>query len=241
MGDQKHRKVICALDTSDLDLAIAAVKRLAPYVGGFKVGHGLALPHGLGVLDTLRDAGANRIFLDLKFHDIPNSVALAVREAVKHGVWMITLHTVGGPAMMTAAVEEANVADERERPLLLGVSVLTSVDQHMLSDHIGCSRSVEEQLVYLSKLAVDCGIDGVVCSPEEVKAVRDTIHREGVIVTPGIRRADQNQHDQVRVGTALGALQDGADYLVIGRNLMNASDPVAELAAFGLIDAAGQR
>lgn len=234
----QQRKVICALDTGSVVEAVEAVKRLSPYVGGFKVGHALTLPHGLGVLETLKDAGAHRIFLDLKFHDIPNSVALAVREAAARGVWMITIHASGGPAMMTAAVEEARAYPEEQQPMLLAVSVLTSLDQHILTDHIGCQRTVLEQMCYLSKLAVDCGVDGVVSSPEEVKEIRGAI-RHGVIVTPGIRRPDQSVNDHSRTGTAAQALADGADYLVIGRGLMDSKDPEKTLAAYGLFNAAG--
>lgn len=230
-----NRKVICALDTGDLAEALGAVKRLSPVVTNFKVGHGLTLPNGLEVIERLYEAGAQRIFLDLKFHDIPNSVAIAVREAAKHRVWMMTLHTSGGPAMMNAAVQEAACYDERERPILLGVSVLTSVDEHLLHDHLACSRSLTEHMLYLSKLAVDCGIDGVVCSPEEVASVRREIGHEGIIVTPGIRRPDQATDDQVRVGLATAALADGASYLVIGRGLMNTRDPEAALASYGLV------
>lgn len=231
-----NRKVICALDTGDLQEAVNTVKRLSPEIHAFKIGHGLTLPHGLEVIERLYDAGAHRIFLDLKFHDIPNSVAIAVREATKHRVWMMTLHTSGGPAMMTAAVQEANECDELDRPILLGVSVLTSVDEHLLRDHLGCNRNIREQMLYLSKLAVETGIDGVVCSPEEVSAVRQAVGHEGIIVVPGIRRPDQAQDDQVRVGLATQALSDGASYLVIGRGLMNAQDPRAALASYGLLD-----
>lgn len=229
-----HRKIICALDTGNLDEAILAVKRLSPYVGGFKIGHALTLPNGLDVVDRLRDAGANRIFLDLKFHDIPNSVALAVREAGKRGVWMVTIHASGGQAMMVAAAEEAAMFDEDVRPQLLAVSVLTSLDGDVLSKELGIQRTVSDQMVSLSKLAVSCGIDGVVCSAEEVKALRSEVGH-AVIVTPGIRRDDQSVHDHARTGTATQALSDGADYLVIGRGLMSADDPVATLAAYGLM------
>lgn len=233
-----QRKVICALDTSSVSEAVGAIKRLSPYVGGFKVGHALTLPHGLGVIETLRDAGAHKIFLDLKFHDIPNSVALAVREATRHGVWMMTLHATGGPAMMTAAVEEARSHSEEMQPILLAVSVLTSLDQHILTDHLGCNRTVAEHMTYLSKLAVDCGMDGVVTSPEEVKAVRENI-KHGVIVTPGIRRPDQSANDHNRTGTGSQAISDGADYLVIGRGLMTSTDPEQTLASYELLDPAG--
>lgn len=229
-----ERKVICALDTSDLDEAIGAIQKLHGHVGAFKVGHALTLPHGLGVIERLTAAGATRIFLDLKFHDIPNSVALAVRQAARFGVWMMTLHTSGGPAMLSAAVEEANVHDDHVRPLLVGVSVLTSLDQHNLTDHLGVGRSIEEQMVYLSKLGTECGLDGVVCSPHEVKALREKLGHEPIIVTTGIRQEKLEGDDQQRVGTAIGALRDGASYLVMGRTLMNSNDPVATLASFGL-------
>ena len=208
------RKVICALDTSDLKEAVTIVQRLSGYVGAFKIGHALVLPHGLD-------------------DDIPNSVALAVRQAVKYGVWMMTLHTSGGPAMMSAAVEEAQQSPFDVPPLLVGVSVLTSLDQHVLTDHLGIRRTIEEHLVYMSRLAVDCGLDGVVCSPQEVAAVRRALGHEGIIVVPGIRPAGGKTHDQVRVGTAQAALQDGADYLVIGRALTDCLDPQVALEALG--------
>lgn len=228
------RKVICALDTSDIEEAKAITRRLSPYVGAFKVGHGLTLPHGLGVIDQIQDAGASRVFLDLKFHDIPNSVALAVRESAKHGVWMMTLHISGGPAMMTAAAEEAHFLPEDERPLLMGVSVLTSLDQHVLTDHLGINRSVEEHMVHLSSLAVDCGLDGVISSPHEVESIRAKIGHEGVIVCPGIRAAQgSDTHDQKRVGTAQQAICDGADYVVIGRALTASDDVERTLVELG--------
>jgi orotidine-5'-phosphate decarboxylase len=229
-----ERKVICALDTSSLEEALAAARRLVPYVGAFKVGHALTLVHGLDVLGRFQDLGVERVFLDLKFHDIPNSVALAVREAARRRVWMLTLHISGGPAMMTAAVEEARSFGDTEAPLLAGVSVLTSLDQRTLTDHLGVQRSITEHMCHLSQLAVDCGLDGVVCSPQEAGAVRMQIGHAGIIVVPGIRRPGADPHDQLRVGSASQALADGADYLVIGRPLMVAEDPVATLASFQL-------
>lgn len=227
------RKVICAIDTGDLDEALKLTKKLAPHVGAFKIGHALTLPNGLDVIDRLRDAGASRIFLDLKFHDIPSSVALAVREAAKRGVWMMTLHIAGGPAMLSASVEQARAFAENEAPLLMGVSVLTSLDQHVLTQHLGVNRTVEEHMVYLSKLAIDEGIDGVITSPEEIKAIRAAIGHSGIIVAPGIRLATGETHDQKRVGEASQALADGADYLVIGRALTESEDPEKALAGLG--------
>ena len=210
---------------------------MSPHVGAFKVGHALTLANGLSVIDQLHDAGANRVFLDLKFHDIPSSVALAVREAAKRGVWMLTVHITGGPAMMNAAVEQARSYSEHERPLLVGVSVLTSLDEATLNGLMGVSRSLEDQMVSLSELAMQCDLDGVVCSAQEVGKIRMALGARGILVTPGIRLAAGDTHDQKRVGEANDALANGADYLVIGRALTSAPDPVAALAGLGLVSA----
>ncbi len=231
------RKVICALDTGNLDEAIGIVHKLRGHVGAFKVGHALTLPHGLDVLKRLQDEGADRIFLDLKFHDIPNSVALAVREAAKSGVWMLTLHISGGPAMMTAAVEEARYFGETGAPLLMGVAVLTSLDQHVLTDYNGVQRSLHDHILALSNVAVDCGLDGVICPAPELKSVRALVGHSAVLVTPGIRLPDGEHHDQRQVGSAVQALEDGADYLVIGRALVNCADIEGALDSFGLASA----
>lgn len=230
-----NRHVICALDTADLNEAISTVKRLSSHVSAFKVGHALTLPNGLDVLDRLRDAGASRIFLDLKFHDIPNSVALAVREAARRGVWMMTVHISGGPAMMNAAIEQARSFGEDNRPLLVGVSVLTSLEENILKE-LGIVRSVTDQMVHLSKLAINNELDGVVCSPLEVKVLREALGHQAVLVTPGIRLANTETQDQKRTGDANQALTDGADYLVIGRALSAAPDIEAALQHFGLYD-----
>lgn len=236
--DAFGRKVICALDTSDLDEAFKTVRLLKHHVHAFKIGHALTLNHGLSVIDRLREVGAGRIFLDLKFHDIPNSVGLAVREAARRGAWMVTVHTVGGPAMLAAAAAEARAFDADEhRPCILGVSVLTSLDQHTLTDHLGVGRTVEEHMVYLSKLAVDCDLDGVVCSAHEVRAIRAAIGPRGLIVTPGIRLPGREAHDQKRVGDARTVLADGADYLVVGRALTGSDDPVAMLGQLAAVPA----
>lgn len=232
-----NRHVICALDTADLEDAIGTVRRLKDYVGAYKIGHALTLTNGLDVVDRLRDAGAARIFLDLKFHDIPNSVALAVREAARRGVWMMTLHITGGPAMMTAAVEQARAYNEDERPLLVGVSVLTSLDEGTLQQDLGVQRGLADQMAHLTKMAMANELDGVVCSAQEVKMLREVVGQSGILVTPGIRAADSSVHDQKRTGDANQALSDGADYLVIGRALTQTPDVVQTLHQFGLVNA----
>ncbi|CAN5541316.1 orotidine-5'-phosphate decarboxylase [soil metagenome] len=220
-----NRQILCALDTADVDEAVKTTRRLASYVGGFKIGHALTLSHGLDIVDRLRDAGAARIFLDLKFHDIPNSVALAVCEAAKRGVWMMTLHITGGTAMLTAAAEQAGEFPEDERPLLIGVSVLTSLDESTLQNEIGVGRGLEEQMVALSQMAMACELDGVVCSPHEVALLRKTLGSRALLVTPGIRLAGGEIHDQARSGDPSKALADGASYLVIGRALSHSVEP----------------
>ncbi|HRJ26932.1 MAG TPA: orotidine-5'-phosphate decarboxylase [Fimbriimonadaceae bacterium] len=217
------RQVICALDTSSLEEALQTVRQLGSHVGAFKIGHALVLPHGLDVIRQLQDAGASRIFLDLKFHDIPNVVALAVREAARAGVWMLTLHIAGGTAMMVAAEEEAKNFGEAA-PLLMGVSVLTSLDQHSLQDHLGVQRSVTEQVQTLSTLAISCGLDGVICPPPELRNLRSRLGHEGILVAPGIRLPSQDIGDQKQVGTPNQAIQDGANYVVMGRALSQMPD-----------------
>lgn len=223
----KHR-VICALDTGDLQEALATVAKLHTVCGAFKVGHGLTLPHGLDVINRLQDAGAERVFLDLKFHDIPNSVAVAVREAAKRDVWMLTLHLSGGPAMLVAAIAEARAVATGQPPLLVGVSVLTSLDQQDLQEHLGCERSLEHHMVHLSRLGVEIGVDGVVCSVHEAEAIRRAVGT-AIVVTPGIRARAADNQDQLRVGDAQDAIQAGADYMVVGRALTDAPDPVQAL------------
>lgn len=228
-----RHKLICALDTGDLSEAKRQVSRLKKYVGAFKIGHGLVLPNGLSVIEELREFGADRVFLDLKFHDIPNSVALAVREAAKHGVWMMTLHLSGGPAMVTAAVEEASIYGEKEAPLLVGVSVLTSLDQKTLNGSLGVNRTIAEHMEVLSEMGCNAGLDGVVCSVEEIERLRKVVGH-GVIVTPGIRPKSGDVHDQIRTGDAADAIGLGADYLVIGRALTDREDVEQALADLGL-------
>lgn len=230
----KHR-IICALDTGNLDDAIATVKRLGEYCGAFKIGHALTLPNGLSVIDRLQDAGAERIFLDLKFHDIPNSVGVAVREAAKHNVWMMTVHLSGGMAMLGAAVEEAKFYSVTERPLIVGVSVLTSLDQDMLTTQLGVNRDLKDHMLKLSEMGMRAGLDGVVCSVHEAPDLRAWLPK-AILVTPGIRVSSGDVHDQSRVGDGKDAIDAGADYMVIGRELTGSKDPEKTLADLRLCD-----
>ncbi|HTQ09524.1 MAG TPA: orotidine-5'-phosphate decarboxylase [Fimbriimonadaceae bacterium] len=223
------RQLICALDTDDLEEALRIIRRVSAHVGAFKIGHGLALPYGLEVVERLRDAGANRIFLDLKLHDAPDVVAAAVREAARWGVWMMTLHISGGPAMIQAAVEEANQVNIERRPLLIGISVLSSIDQRTLSNRLGITGGLTDYVVRLSRLGMDYELDGVTCPPAEVGVVRAAIGH-GIIVCRGIRPTG----DAVEAGEGGTPLLEGANYIILGRALVDSPDPSAVLSSFGL-------
>jgi orotidine-5'-phosphate decarboxylase len=226
--------LIAAIDSPDISEALETVRRLKDHVFAFKIGHALVLPNGLGVIDTLRAAGAHRIFLDMKFHDIPNSVALGVYEAARHGVWMMTVHASGGMAMMAAAVEAVRDANPEIPPCLVAVTVLTSVDEKTLNEQIGVQRTVQEQVLHLAKQAVAADLDGIVCSGSDVETLRRELGHEPILVTPGIRPAGGSVDDQKRVSTGGDALRLGANYLVVGRALTGADDPEKALAALGL-------
>ena len=233
MDNRDGKRIIVALDAPDADGALALAARLDPRLCRVKVGKELFVAAGPSVVEKLHGRGFE-IFLDLKFHDIPNSVALGVREAAKHGVWMTTMHVTGGPAMLTAAVMEANEFSADHAPLLIGVSVLTSLDERTLQGRLGVTRSLDEHMIELSKLGVECGLDGVVCSVHEVAEVRSVVDH-AIIVTPGIRPTNYDSHDQMRVGGAIPALEAGSDYLVIGRVLTESQDPQVALHDLGLL------
>lgn len=222
-------RVIVALDYPSANQALAFVDRVRPEMCGLKVGKELFVASGPQLIDRLimRDF---KVFLDLKFHDIPNTVANACRAAANLGVWMMNVHASGGPKMMRAAVAALSDIPKERRPLIIGVTVLTSMDQDQLSA-VGIDRAANVQVANLSKLAEDCGLDGVVCSALEVAALRTMRKPEFLLVTPGIRPAGSDAGDQVRIATPAGAVMAGSDYLVIGRPITEAPDPVAALEA----------
>ena len=221
-------RIIVAVDVDSADRAEALAKRVAGEVGGLKVGLELVNAAGFGVLDRMRAAGAERIFYDCKFHDIPNTVAGASRAAARLGVWMFNVHCSGGYDMMKAAREAAEDGARSVgvgRALVIGVTVLTSIDQRTLTDELGVSAAVRDQVVRLAVLARKAGLDGVVASPHEVEAIRSECGPDFVIVTPGVRPAGADVADQKRVMTPSEAVVAGADYLVIGRPITKANDP----------------
>ena len=216
-----RQRLIVALDVPDAAAAAAMVSRLEDTCAWFKVGLELFVAAGPAVLEPLLRRG-HSIFLDLKFHDIPNTVAGAVRSAAGLGVRMMTVHAAGGPAMLTAAHEA--LSDMPDPPELLAVTVLTSMDQAQVNA-TGVERAAAEQVSLLARMGLDAGLRGFVCSPQEVAALRAMTGPEGILVIPGIRPAGAAMGDQKRIATPAEALRMGASYLVVGRPITHAAEP----------------
>ena len=217
--------VIVALDFASAQPALDLVARLSPDLCRLKVGKELFTRSGPALVENLQQRGFE-VFLDLKFHDIPNTVAAAVRVAADLGVWMVNIHASGGRRMMEAAVAELEGLDNK--PLLIGVTVLTSMSDADLNE-LGYEETAAQRVQRLAALAADCGLDGVVCSALEAPALRETRGEGFCLVTPGIRLAGDAAGDQRRVVTPADALALGSDYLVIGRSITAAADPLAAL------------
>ncbi|MBB5210076.1 orotidine-5'-phosphate decarboxylase [Microbulbifer hydrolyticus] len=228
MADSVSSPVIVALDYDNAEAALAMAAQLDPAVCRVKVGKELFTIAGPDLVRKLVEAGFD-VFLDLKFHDIPNTVAAAVRAAARLGVWMVNVHASGGERMMAAAAEALAPLGEK-RPLLIGVTVLTSTAEEELAP-VGVTRPLKEQVVALAELAKKNGLDGVVCSAQEAKLLKAACGAEFSLVTPGIRPVGSAAGDQRRIVTPVDALRNGSDYLVIGRPITGAEDPAAALQA----------
>ncbi len=218
-------KIIVALDYSDAQSALALVARLQPALCRLKVGKELFTAAGPQLVEQLMQRGYE-VFLDLKFHDIPNTTAQACKAAASLGVWMVNVHALGGRRMMEAAREA--VAQAVRPPKLIAVTVLTSMAQQDLSE-LGIADTPAEMVLRLAALARASGLDGVVCSAQEAAMLRQHCGGEFCLVTPGIRPADAEVFDQARIMTPRAALENGASYLVIGRPITRAADPLLAL------------
>jgi orotidine-5'-phosphate decarboxylase len=219
--------VIVALDYPRAAEALHLVSRLNPAQCRLKVGFELFTSAGPAVVGKLVERGFD-VFLDLKFHDIPHTVASACAAAARLGVWMLNVHASGGQRMLVAAREA--IEQSGRRPLLIGVTVLTSQTTEDLLD-VGCSSPADEQVFRLARLVRECGLDGVVCSAREAAALRAEHGAEFCLVTPGIRPIGSSKDDQQRIVTPADAMRAGAHYLVIGRPITQAPDPQAVLAS----------
>jgi len=223
-----RERLVLALDVDDFKSAEELVDKLKDYVGVFKVGSQLFTSEGGDVVRMIRESGS-KVFLDLKFHDIPNTVKGAAESATKLGVYMFNIHASGGYEMMKAAADAARETSIKlgiKKPLILGVTVLTSINQEILKKEIGVNKNVKEHVVHLAKLAKSAGLDGVVASPQEIMVIRNACGNDFIILTPGIRPAGEEINDQRRIMTPKQALEQGADFIVIGRPIRNAKNPV---------------
>lgn len=217
-------RIIVALDTDSRATALSLVRRLKAQVGVFKIGSQLFTAEGPEIVREIIEMG-EKIFLDLKFHDIPNTVARAVSVAAGMGISMLTLHTLGGLSMLESAARQIRDSHKAsEKPLLLGVTVLTSMSDTDLEE-VGVYAEAETQVVLLAGIALKAGLDGVVASPKELPRLRQEYGPALKLVVPGIRPSGSDSHDQTRIANPAEAIQAGADYLVIGRPITASSDP----------------
>lgn len=228
MLESMEHRIIVALDFSSESAALALVDRLDPTLCRLKVGKELFTRLGPAFVQTLQNRGFD-VFLDLKFHDIPNTAAAAVAAAADLGVWMVNVHASGGEAMMNHCRERLDAYGDG-RPLLIAVTVLTSMTQADFNA-IGLTGTPQGQVSRLAALTHACGLDGVVCSAQEAAMLRQAEGEDFCLVTPGIRPLDADQGDQKRVMTPPEAIAVGSDYLVIGRPITRAADPLAALKA----------
>lgn len=224
-------KIVVALDFDQINEAEAFVDKLDPQLCRLKVGKEMFTHFGPRFVTSLVDKNYD-VFLDLKFHDIPNTVAKACQAAAELGVWMVNVHASGGPKMMEYARTSLDKY-KSNRPLLIAVTVLTSMDQQQLMA-IGIDSSPKQQVLKLAKLTYNCGLDGVVCSAQESSLLKssfynDSLEKDFKLVTPGIRPEGSDKGDQIRVMTPKEAIQAGSDYLVIGRPITQSADPLNTL------------
>lgn len=220
-----YSRIIVPLDFSEPGQALELVEKLAPELCRLKVGKELFTKAGPVIVEKLIAKGFD-VFLDLKFHDIPSTVAKACAVAADLGVWMVNIHASGGMQMMSLAKEALET--KSHRPLLIGVTILTSMNEETLRE-LGLECSVEDQVMRLALLSKDAGLDGVVCSAQEVKILRSRLGKEFKLVTPGIRPGGSENDDQKRIMTPGQAIEAGSDYLVIGRPITQAEDPIQAL------------
>ncbi len=226
-----NKRIILALDVATHNEAIETAKKFQEHISIFKVGLELFTSAGPKVVEDIHALGKD-IFLDLKFHDIPNTTAKSALAAARLGVYMFNVHTLGGYEMMKRTADdlsEFSIKENVDRPKLIGVTILTSINQDMLRDDLSVNVKMHTQVKHLAGLAQRAGLDGVVASPEDAEMIRSRFGKDYLIVTPGIRPSWAAADDQKRALTPRKALQKGSDYLVIGRAITAQPDPIAAL------------
>ena len=229
-------KLILALDVADSDSALENVDKFKDYINIFKVGLELFTTAGPGIVEEIQKKG-KKVFLDLKFHDIPNTVTKAALSATRLGVYMFNVHASGGFEMMRKcrdSVVEMCLKENLERPKILGVTVLTSLSKEILTDELGIQYGLRTHVRHLSSLALKAGLDGVVASAREVELIRNHCGKGFIIVTPGIRPSWTPPDDQKRTLTPKEAIREGSDYLVIGRAVLQQPDPIKAVELISL-------
>lgn len=229
-------KLIIALDVSDAQKALGIVEQLSDYTSVFKVGFELFTAVGPDVVEAIHKKG-KKVFLDLKFHDIPNTVTRAAVAAARMGVYMFNLHTSGGLDMMERCkdtVSEFCVKENIQRPKIIGVTVLTSLNNDVLKSEVGVQYSLRNHVKHLALLARKAGLDGVVASPHEISMIKQHCGKDFLVVTPGIRPSWTPPDDQRRTATPKEALKNGADYIVMGRGILKQEDPIKALELISL-------
>lgn len=228
INQEIRKKLVLALDVEDINDAKKLVDELSPYIGTFKVGLQLFCGYGLEIVNYIKEKNSD-FFLDVKLHDIPNTVEKASFNVIKNGANFFNVHATGGIEMMKAAKKGAMEAAQKynkKKPLVLAVTVLTSINQETLSNELSNTKSVEDFVIQLAKNARAAGLDGVVASAKELKAIKREVGEDFIVLTPGIRPAWSATNDQQRIATPSSAIKDGADFIVLGRAVTAASDKI---------------
>lgn len=226
MNEKIKEKLVLALDVEDINEAKALVDELSPYIGTFKVGLQLFCGYGLEIVNYIKEKNSN-FFLDVKLHDIPNTVEKASFNVIKNGANFFNVHATGGIEMMRAAKKGAIEASEkfnRKKPLILAVTVLTSISQEILSNELSNKKEVKDFVLQLARNAKEAGLDGVVASALELKEIKKELGKDFIVLTPGIRPSWTLKDDQKRIATPKSAISDGADYIVLGRAVTKAEN-----------------
>ena len=228
INENIRKRLVLALDVEDIEEAKKLVDELSPYIGTFKVGLQLFCGYGLEIVNYIKEKNSD-FFLDVKLHDIPNTVEKASYNVIKNGANFFNVHATGGIEMMKAAKRGAMEAAEKynkKKPLVLAVTVLTSISQDVLSDELSNTKTVEDFVIQLAKNAKLAGLDGVVASAKELKAIKREVGEDFIVLTPGIRPAWSAKDDQQRIATPSSAIADGADFIVLGRAVTKADDKI---------------